>query len=1111
MEENHHTASRPGSSPAVRLCKAVALLVLGIIFLAGGLLAYARFAMEGEDLARLVVPRLERELRQTIRYSSVTIEWPANDRFRLSITGLTCTPHGSRTPLLAVPDFACEVNLSQLASRTLLVEHIRIQRPVVAVAALAPAQRDALAARMQLLSQHNPPVQPLIKRIEIRGAKVILPGCPDGDGPRSVALQNITVLATNVQPGRAERVSVGGDIAGGRNAGAFSLSGRIGGPATDRSGKGSSLSVELKRLPLYVIRAAACRRGRDIPVKGGAVDARVTLRGGPADWEFAGEAGLSDITLLPGDLFYRKAILKVAGLDFQGTLSGSFLTLHLTKVLLPGLSLSARVTSEDIFAKDPELDVSVGPAQLDLHRVFPLLPLNLLEEGDRKSLLEAGLKGQIRISEGSWKGHPRDPARVGAGPFRLRVSAELDRVAGYVPWVGSRLENASGRVKVGPDEIVFDNIHLTLGKSPVEVNGTLTRLQSAPQVDLFVDLNARGAEIEPVLETRLLKDRLPGWLAALKTPRGHVAVSLDLKGTLARPAVRGRVDLNDFHCQIKGLKVPLKNATGSIRFREQGISIEEVSCMLGNSRARMDGVVASNHVDLAAHIQMSPRDMGRVFKLRAERITSRPAPVTVELGGKPRAVTFAVSADFTDQPLVVGSYIKKAAGVPLVLEASGVRQDRTTRIDTAYVHLESGRIAVQAKVDDTGAAVLYVNLPPRGIQTQHLVPYAHPGLELRPGGRIEGDGVFKFSHGLARSPYISLDLILSHVSGRFFGFHKPVSGLTGSIKWKGRSFEGIIRRARIGNTAFSGKCAIMMYARPEVDATLKIDFFDSRDFAAPPEYVSRLTWGEWLRRNYAIRFLARCRGQARITAEKGQYSLRPFSDFRGNIVGNGGVLNLADCSYRMAEGLVQMDARFDFREGSHKPLSISFRGERMAMSRILLSDPRQVSVDGKVHLTGNLMWELTKSRENDGIYQTGEVDVRVRDGTIHRFEILSKIFSLVNLGSLLRGRLPDVIGEGLPYQHMTWQMKILDTKWQFKDFVLTSDAATIEASGMYFSEQGRIDFLVSVSPLVGLDTIVSGVFNSLFARNARLLTTTFRVRGLYGSPDVRLEPLDQFR
>ena len=87
-------------------------------------------------------------------------------------------------------------------------------------------------------------------------------------------------------------------------------------------------------------------------------------------------------------------------------------------------------------------------------------------------------------------------------------------------------------------------------------------------------------------------------------------------------------------------------------------------------------------------------------------------------------------------------------------------------------------------------------------------------------------------------------------------------------------------------------------------------------------------------------------------------------------------------------------------------------------------------------------------------------------------------------------------------------MEVFDAKWKVKNLKLESDAAYIEAVGMYFSDQERVDFTVAVSPLVGIDTIFSGLFGNLITRDGKTLTTTFSVRGLSTSPDVRLEPLE---
>jgi hypothetical protein len=172
------------------------------------------------------------------------------------------------------------------------------------------------------------------------------------------------------------------------------------------------------------------------------------------------------------------------------------------------------------------------------------------------------------------------------------------------------------------------------------------------------------------------------------------------------------------------------------------------------------------------------------------------------------------------------------------------------------------------------------------------------------------------------------------------------------------------------------------------------------------------------------------------------------------------------------------------------------------MERMMLSaDPDKVRVGGRVLTEGHIEWKLGPGKENHGLHKTGTVEVSVKDGVIYRFEILSKIFSMVNLGSILRGRLPDIISQGLPFYRLTWSMDVFNDKWKVKDLKLLSDSARMDASGMYFSGQDRMDFKVDVSPLVGIDTIVSG----LFGNEGKTLTATVRVRGSPEDPDVRLE------
>jgi hypothetical protein len=296
-----------------------------------------------------------------------------------------------------------------------------------------------------------------------------------------------------------------------------------------------------------------------------------------------------------------------------------------------------------------------------------------------------------------------------------------------------------------------------------------------------------------------------------------------------------------------------------------------------------------------------------------------------------------------------------------------------------------------------------------------------------------------------------------------------------------------------------------------LDVNLDFPVFDSTDFTSPPGYVSPTTWIEWIKANSTVRFLAKSRGAASVRIGKGKTAVRTFSDFQARVEAAGGFIRVPSWQMSFADGLVTGNAVFDIREETTTPFGVSFQGEKLKFERIFSNGDEGMRIQGEFFAEGKFDWRASGKRENQGVNRVGSVEIRARHGIVRRFEILSKIFSLVNLGSLLRGRLPDLGADGFPFRTGSLSMEAFDAKWKIKDLKLASDAAGITASGMYFSDQERIDFKVDVAPLVGLDTLVSGLFGNLFTKDGKTLGAVFRVRGLYGTPDVRLEPFDPLR
>lgn len=1089
-----------------RLLLALLIGVICLLVLVSGLLLFVRFGVDGERLAAFAMPKAEAALGKRIEYASMRLEWLTGTMARVSLTDVRISDRKLPHTWVRLASAVFEMDLLSLLKGTIGIQLARLTEPVVFIppgsswAQQAPAETSG--------TRRGPPVllAPVVERLEITQAKVVLGSPENARGEARTLLSNIDITGTQLSPFGVSNFSIRGIAPAGDHDGSFHLSGSASAtPLSAKEWKGDVRAL-VSDFPLSTVRVVASRFGRDLPITEGLLNLDLAFKGEPSHFDLSCDTGLSKLVVAPGRVFLRKVPVESA--RFRGTANrtGDTLLINLSEIAVPGLSLAAEAKVAPLDSPDAMLTVTLKKADLELSSIFPFIPLNLLRPEDRDRLKEAGLTGHIVLTGGQWSGKLADfVERFNQGTILL--DALLDKVSGFIPGVGLRVANATGQIRYSADEVLFRSVSLTVGSSPIVLNGWIQNLQTKPKIDLFLNMTAQAQDLSPILESPVLRQRLEPWLGFVTEPTGSISLTLDIKGDLYRPDMKGRLQVDDVGCRVKGLPLPVKKLAGTINFRRSEAVFSEVRGQMGDSPFELSGSVSPDSVEVTADGKFNPVDIKPWIP--ASWGLSGNVPVSVTLKGKNPSLNFSFNADLKANGLRAGSFIDKRPGVPLRIEASGTRDSQGISVEEAYLVFNQTRISAKLNMNDRGSIALFVNLPPRGIQTDDIVRLTDPQLDLQPGGRLEGDAVIKSSTENPGDASIEANLTLSHVTLRLPGMYKRTEGLTGTIFRRAKSVNITIERARVGSSLIQGTMAIADLETPKLDINLESPFLDTTDFTAPAGVIPKMTWGEWIRLSPLITFLARSRGTGTIKIVKGKTAVRTFSNFEAHLEGANGLIRATKWQMGYADGIIRGSALFDIRNTTQKPLAIDFQGDHLRMERVLPSDPDRMRIESDMVTEGHMEWKLgNTSPENNGMYKTGTIEVRLHDGVIHRFEVLSKIFSLINLGSLVRGRLPDVISQGLSFQRLTWRMEVFDTKWKIKELKLLSDAARIDSSGMYFSGQDRLDFKVDVSPLVGLDALVSGLFGNLLTNDGKILTTTFRVRGLYGSPDVRLEPFE---
>jgi uncharacterized protein YhdP len=139
----------------------------------------------------------------------------------------------------------------------------------------------------------------------------------------------------------------------------------------------------------------------------------------------------------------------------------------------------------------------------------------------------------------------------------------------------------------------------------------------------------------------------------------------------------------------------------------------------------------------------------------------------------------------------------------------------------------------------------------------------------------------------------------------------------------------------------------------------------------------------------------------------------------------------------------------------------------------------------------------------------GKLRFEMENGTIEKFNILSKIFSILNVSQLLKGRLPDLATKGLPYRQILGNFYVKDGVASTDDFLVDSDAMRITLLGKIDLGKNLIDVRVGVHPLVTIDTILSSVPIAgyiLTGEDKGFISYFYQVKGSLDDPKIEAIP-----
>lgn len=252
-------------------------------------------------------------------------------------------------------------------------------------------------------------------------------------------------------------------------------------------------------------------------------------------------------------------------------------------------------------------------------------------------------------------------------------------------------------------------------------------------------------------------------------------------------------------------------------------------------------------------------------------------------------------------------------------------------------------------------------------------------------------------------------------------------------------------------------------------------------------------------------------GRVTLRVDDGKWRHTAFSNLVADITLAEGRINLERFNCDMKGGEVDLTAWVDLGSRGEVVLALNPTLSRIDISQFF----KDYNVEERVWITGDFnLWGSLMARDHtwEGLRESleGNLKVKMEKGRIRRFHILSKIFSLLNVSQLIKGKLPELTGEGLPFNTITGEIEIAKGIAKTENLLVDSDAIKITVIGEADIVRESLDLTVGLHPLGTVDTIVSKVpvvGRILAGEDESLISYFVEVSGDFSNPKVRHIPL----
>ncbi len=808
-------------------------------------------------------------------------------------------------------------------------------------------------------------------------------------------------------------------------------------------------------------------------------------------------------------------------------------------VELPEIELKAKGKIYGIGTKEMGMEAEAQSGSFDLSEGKKLIPYRIIIPDVSDSLSRAEGNGPVQIVSVKLSGKMPEIEHCDQLQYAhtLSVEMKINKVRVKFPWDLPALEDLEGHLFFKEGNLNLSEVEGKLLHSSIDrANGTFYYLLSVPILQILSEGRLNLTDLPSLMKIVEPKGGLSEHLSSVTSLSGMAQYQLSAKGELKPPfhfqhqgtyrfskvhfvhsqipfpilIGEGKVDLANENLQWSGAKVEFGYSSlltnGSWSPGEKSEPIEMIvrgKVDLKNLLSLSQSPVFPEEIRLKAKEIESLSGTGQ-FSLKARRPLGHrslsyegefiPKDVYFLPNGIPSPLIFRDGIlSFSNLGVIFSKMRVQSGNSSLTLDGSmkegnlDLSTSGSINLKTLYSLLQSPLISdrIGSPMDEiqelTGGA---------DVRVKWLGKTGEWFSALR-----EGEIRLKnatFHHRRIPVP-------ISHIEGTFLFSPEQVrlDGLKGKLGDSPIVFSGSISRK--GQRVGSGKVVSFQLSSSQLDLD---PLFPKREETTPTSFEGIRD----LLSNWPL--------DGKVNVDQGKYQALRYQDLKAEMKTADGKLLIhpfqvkADGGDAWGEGWIEpteRGIRFEI-----KPRISNMEAKAFLRSLLQMGEEGKVMVSGRIHISNVELGGEGENFQKVKESLNGRMRLDVEEGVIERFNILSKIFSILNVSQLLKGRLPDLKTKGLPFHQIMANIYVKDGIASTDDFVVDSDAMRITLIGKVDLGKKQIDARIGVHPLVTLDTVLSKipiVGYVLTGKDKGFLSYVYEVSGDLDDPTIEAIPI----